>query len=110
MFTQKADLLIEQNKFSEALSEFNKLAENPNLLLLNDLAKFRISQIHLAMNNLPLAIESLNKLIESEPYSAYSDKALYLQANTFLHGVKDFDKANAAFEKLLELFPNSLYF
>ena len=106
----KADLLIEQTKFGEALVEFDKLAANPSLLLLNDLAKFRIAQIQLAMNNLPLAIENMQKIADSEVKSAYSDKALYLQANTFLYGVKNVDKAKESLEKLLELFPNSLYF
>jgi tetratricopeptide (TPR) repeat protein len=106
----KADLLLEQNKFTEALAEFNKLAVNPNLILLNDLAKFRTAQIYLALNNLPLAIEILQEIADSEVKTAYSDKALYLQANTFLHGIKNIDKAKESFEKLLELFPNSLYF
>lgn len=106
----KADLLVQQYKFSEAIIEFDKLAANPNLLLLNDLAKFRIAQIHLAMNNLPIALEKLQNIADSEVKSAYSDKALYLQANTFLYGVKNVDKAKESLEKLLELFPNSLYF
>jgi tetratricopeptide (TPR) repeat protein len=106
----KADLLLEQLKFGEALEQFKLLAENPNLVLLNELAKYRIAQIQLAMNNLPLAIENLEKIADSDLKSPYSDKALYLQANTFLYGVKNIDKAKQAFEKLLELFPNSLYF
>ncbi|MBL1212238.1 MAG: tetratricopeptide repeat protein [Ignavibacteriae bacterium] len=106
----KADLLLVQQKFAQAIEQFNLLAENPNLILLNDLAKYRKAQIHIAMNNLPLALENLEKIAYSDLKSPYSDKALYLQGNTFLYGVKNIDKAKEAFENLLELFPNSLYF
>jgi tetratricopeptide (TPR) repeat protein len=106
----KADLLSMQNKFIESADRYKLLSENQNLFLLSDLAKYKFAEIQLAMNNLPLAIESLKNLTEIELKTMFSDKALFLLGNTYLYGIADKENARKTFEKLLELFPNSLYF
>ena len=106
----KADLLSEQNKFTEAAVEFKKLADNKNLLLLNDISKYKYAQMQIALNNYDNAVQSLEELSGGELKNVYSDKALYLLGNTYLYALNNEQKASTVFQNLLDTFPNSLYF
>lgn len=106
----KADLLSEQSKFSEAASEFKRLADNKNLLLLNDISKFKYAQMQIALNNYNEAVQALEELSGGTIKNVYSDKALYLLGNTYLYALNNDEKASGVFQNLLDTFPNSLYF
>ena len=105
-----ADLLSRQEKFDKAAQKFKILSENQNLFLLKDVSKFRYAQMLIAENNLPVAIQVLTEIADSSGSGIYSDRALFLLGNTYQYGILDKDKAVGEYEKLLEKFPNSLYF
>lgn len=105
-----ADLLSEQNKFAEAAAEFKKLADNKNLLLLNDISKYKYAQMQIALNNYNEALQALEELSSGTIKNVYSDKALYLLGNAYLYALNNNEKASSVFQNLLDAFPNSLYF
>ncbi len=105
-----ADLLIFRKQFSAAESILKVLASNDKLFLLNDLAVFKLAQIKVAQNEFNPAIEILEGIQENELITAYSDKALFLLGNVYQFGVSNITKAEDSYKKLLEKFPNSLYF
>ena len=106
----QADLYSLQNKFQEAANAFKTLADNPNLFIINDFANFRFAQMLIANDDLPTAIKILDVLSDSSKNAIFADKSLFLLAETYQYGIKDMQKARQNYEKLLEKFPNSLYF
>jgi tetratricopeptide (TPR) repeat protein len=106
----KADLLTIQNKLKEALSEFKALAENQNAFILNDFANIKIAEIFLEENNFSEAIKVLNECSESSKTSIFAEKSTILLAKCYQYGTVDPVKAIETYQKILEKFPNSLYF
>jgi tetratricopeptide (TPR) repeat protein len=106
----QGDLFAIQNKFKEAANEFKTLADNPNLFILNEFANYKLSQMLIADDDLPTAIKILEVLSENTKYEIFADKSLFLLAQTYRYGIKDVYKAIQNYEKLLEKFPDSLYF
>lgn len=106
----KADLYSLQNRFNEAAIEFKTLADNPNMFILNEFAEYKLAQMFIANNDYLAAIKILSVLSENEDNAIFADKSLFLLAQTYKHGLKDVQKAAQNYEKLLEKFPNSLYF
>lgn len=105
-----ADLLAIQNKYKPAAIEFKTLSDRLNLFILNDFAKIYFSEILLAENDLQTAINNLEEIIKTENNSIFCEKATFLLAQCYQYGTKDLQKANQIYQKLLETFPNSLYF
>jgi hypothetical protein len=56
------------------------------------------------------AIKLLVELSESQKTELFEDKSTFLLGLCYKYGIKDFSKAAQSFKKLLEKFPNSLYF
>jgi tetratricopeptide (TPR) repeat protein len=106
----QADLYSFQNKFENAAIEFKTLAENPNLFILNEFANYKLAEMLIAKNDLTLAIQTLEILSEDPQSSIFADKSLFLLAKTYQFGKKDIQKAVQNYQKLLEKFPDSLYF
>jgi len=106
----QADLYSIQNKFKDAANEFKTLADNPNLFILNEFANYKYAQMLIANNDLPTAIKILETLSENTKSTIFADKSLFLLAQSYRFGIKDVQKAVYNYEKLLEKFPNSLYF
>ena len=94
----------------EAANEFKTLADNPNLFIINDFANYKFAQMLIANDNLPTAIKILEVLSDNSKNVIFADKSLFLLAQTYQYGIKDMQKARQNYEKLLEKFPNSLYF
>ncbi len=105
-----ADMLALQNKMEQAATEFKTLADNPNVFILNDFAKIKLAEILIAKDDLPTAIKILEELTGNEKSGIFSEKANFLLARCYQYGVKNLQKAAEIYEKLLEKFPNSLYF
>jgi tetratricopeptide (TPR) repeat protein len=105
-----ADFLTIQNKLQTAATELKTLADNPNLFILNDFAKIRIAEIFISDNDFLKAIEILQKLSEDQNSSLFVEKSTFLLAKCFMYGIVDLQKATHTYEKILEKFPNSLYF
>ncbi|MFA7227811.1 MAG: tetratricopeptide repeat protein [Melioribacteraceae bacterium] len=106
----RADLLALQNKHKEASVEFKTLSDNPNLFIINDFAKIKFAEMLIAENELTGAIEVLEDLLKTHESSIFADKSTFLLAECYQFGTKDPLKAAQTYQKLLETFPNSLYF
>ncbi len=109
LFAQ-ADLRAIQNKHKEAGIEFKTLSDNPNLFIINDFAKIKFAEMLIAENDLAQAINVLEEFTDSKKDAIFADKCVFLLAECYQYGTKDLLKAVKTYQKLLETFPNSLYF
>ncbi|MCX6174869.1 MAG: tetratricopeptide repeat protein [Ignavibacteriales bacterium] len=105
-----ADLLAIQNKHKQAAIEFKTLSDRPNLFVLNDFAKIYFAEMLLAENDLLSAIKIFEEITKDGNNSIFGEKATFLLAQCYQYGTKDLQKATQIYQKLLETFPNSLYF
>ncbi len=106
----KAELLLLQNNYKLAAIEFKTLGDNDNLFIINQFAKIKTAIIFISENNFFSAISLLEELITNEKSVIFKEKAYFLLANTHLYGTGDPAKATKTYKKLLENFPNSIYF
>ena len=106
----KADLLTIQNKLQEAVTEFKTLAENQNIFILNDFANMKVAEILLAENNFTDAMKLLEVLSESQKVAIFAEKSTFLLAKCYQYATRNPLKAIETYQKILEKFPNSLYF
>ncbi|MEJ5351432.1 MAG: tetratricopeptide repeat protein [Melioribacteraceae bacterium] len=106
----EADLLLFRKKFNEAAEIFKSLADNKDLFILNEFASYKLAETLLALNNLPVAIKILEDLSEKSKTGIFGDKSLFLLGRIYQYGIKDKNKSIQIYQKLLEKFPNSLYF
>ena len=106
----KADLLLLQNNHKQAATEFKTLGDNDNLFVINQFAKLKLAEIFIAENDFFSALQILEKLSADEKAAIFAEKAIFLLANTYLYGIHDPVKAAQIYQKLLENFPNSIYF
>jgi tetratricopeptide (TPR) repeat protein len=105
-----ADLLLIQNKSQTAATELKTLADNPNVFILNDFAKIRIAEIFISENDFLKAVDLLQKLSDDSNNSIFAEKSTLLLAQCFNYGILNPQKAMQTYQKILEKFPNSLYF
>ncbi len=106
----KADMMIEQQKYIDSKSLLTELAGNESLFLIKDAVKYRLAEINVTLDSLETAEKILTEITDSEISSAYSDKSLFLLGSLYMNGYNDNSKARLVYQKLLENFPNSLYF
>lgn len=106
----KADRLLFQNKLKESVIELKTLADNPNLFILNEFANYNLAEIFLAIDDFSSAIEIFEKLSEDSKSVIFADKSTFLLGMTYQFGLRDTKTAAAIYQKMLEKFPNSLYF
>ncbi len=106
----QADLYSFQNKFKEAANEYKTLADNPNLFIINEFVNLKFAEMLLANDELPEAIKVLEILYDDTKTAILADKAIFILAQTYQFGIKNYQKASEIYQKLLEKFPNSLYF
>lgn len=104
-----AEFLVVQKKFNDALDIYKLLSENPQAFFLSSVSKLRQAEVFIALDDYDPAIQILQSITEDEASNIFSDKALYLKANIYQFGKKDSPRAIETYEKLLALFPNSIY-
>ena len=96
--------------FDSAAELFGELAENPQLMLLNELAEMRKGEMLLASGKLNEAINVFDNIINNEESeSNYKDEALFFLAEIYRNELGNDEHAADLHEKLLENFPHSLY-
>ena len=78
-------------------------------MILQNLAKMRMAEMDIALDNYDPAIKLLGTISDEKEKNIYSDKALYLLGNVYRFAKKDNAKAIEIFESLLAKFPNSIY-
>lgn len=105
-----ADYLLERRKFIEAAGEFKKLADNKNLFLLKDFASLRYAQLLIALNNYEQSRIFLEESGNCDKANIYQDRFLYLLGIIYYYGLNEQDKALKPLTKILDEFPNSIYF
>ncbi len=106
----EADLLAEQNNIEEAIKKIKDLPEKTSSPVLKDLAAFRYAELLIAKNEYPTAIKILEVIAVQNPPKVYSDRSMFLLGEIYQFAVNDQVKALENYQKLLENFPNSLYF
>lgn len=104
-----AEFLTEQKKFPQASDEYEKIASNPNAIILSHICKIRQAEVELAMDSLDKSIGLLEKITDEAEKNIYADKALYLRGKIYHYGKKNYPEAIEIYESLLAKFPNSLY-
>ncbi len=104
-----AKLFAIQESFIQAEKNFKELSENKNLFIINNISRLKYSEILIAQNKYPIAIEVLKELSERKELNIFADKSFYLLAQVYEYGVVDENSAISIYEKFLELFPNSLF-
>ena len=105
----RADLLVRQRKYSEALTRFQALTVRyPSVSLVDD-AVLRIAELHLLLNHPEDALSVFRHIVVDMPTSVLRDRAQMRIGEVFESKLKDNTKALEAYEKVLELFPTSLF-
>jgi len=105
----KAQLSINQFNLAKASGILEDLATNSDHFLIKEVSRFNLTEVLIAQNNFSEAISLLREISESENFSLYSDKALFLIAETYNYGLNDKTSAIAAYENLLATYPKSIY-
>jgi len=90
--------------------EFKTLADNDNLFIINQFAKNKLVEIFLFKDDFFSATKLLEELTKEENNSIFIDKSTFLLGLAYLYGTKEISKAKETFQKILEKFPNSIYF
>ncbi|HOI29250.1 MAG TPA: tetratricopeptide repeat protein [Melioribacteraceae bacterium] len=106
----KADRLLFQNKPKESAIEFKTLADNSNLFVINEFAKYKLAEILISEENFFEASKILEELSDELKAAIFADKSTLLLGMTYQFGLNDPQRGAAIYQKLLEKFPNSLYF
>jgi tetratricopeptide (TPR) repeat protein len=104
-----AELLVGEKKFSQAREKYQVIAQNPQASVLQNLAKMRVAEMDIALDNYESAVKLLGAISDEKEKNIYSDKALYLLGNIYRFAKKDNAKAIEIYESLLAKFPNSIY-
>jgi tetratricopeptide (TPR) repeat protein len=105
----RADLLVRQRKYSEALTRFQALTVRyPSVSLVDD-AVMRVAELQLLLNHPDDALSVFRRIVVDMPTSVLRDRAQMRIAEVYENRVKDKAKALEAYEKVLELFPTSLF-
>lgn len=105
----RADLLVRQRKYSEALTRYQALTiRTPSGSLVDD-AMMRIAELHLLLNHAEEALSVFRRVVVDMPSSALRDRAQMRIGEVYEQRVRDKTKALEAYEKVLEQFPTSLF-
>jgi tetratricopeptide (TPR) repeat protein len=105
----KADLIMRQQKYSEALVGFTEVVHSYPMALLVDDATMKIADLHLLLNQVNEGLSAFQHVVNDMPESILRDRAQMRIAETYQRVFKDKEKAIAAYEQILAKFPNSLY-
>ncbi len=105
----KADLLVRQNKHSEAVQRFNEVINRNPLALLVDDAVMRLGDLYLKLKQPNEALGSFGKVSREMTSSIYKDYAQFRIGEVYELTLHDKQKAIEEYEMLLAKHPNSLY-
>lgn len=104
----RAELLVIQSKYEEALLIFNETSAKKDAFVIKNYSDFRIAEIETALGNYAKAIEILIE-IEKQELNITADRALFFAGQIYEFGLKKYDMAVITYENLLAKYPNSLY-
>ncbi len=101
-----AELLIFQNKFDSAVTAYEMLLKNSNMII-SEFARFRKAQVLTALDKYN---EALSILDDSGKLGMFAADAQFLNGEIKFFALKDYPSALAAYRNVLESYSNSLYF
>ncbi len=105
----KADLLLFQDKKSEALKKLeNALERNPTIDLRARLL-LKIARLSREIGKSTEAIDFCNRIISDSTMISYAGEALFLMAGVFENDIGDLSRAYQLYDKLLVEFPESQF-
>lgn len=104
-----SDLLIYQNKFEEAQTKLDSIAEIYPEHSLDDDIYYSKAQIHLKKRNYEEAIANFEYIIENYPEEIRADNALFEMAETYHYILRDETKAKELYEKLFLEYDSSTF-
>jgi predicted negative regulator of RcsB-dependent stress response len=105
----RADLLVRQRKYSEALQRFKDTWRAFPVAFLSDVAALRVGELELAVGQTDSAFVTFRFIADTMETSILRDRALLLMAEAQERLLRDRVRALAAYEELLERFPASIY-
>jgi len=104
----RADLLMKQRKYSEALAQYQSITKQfPDALVLDD-ATMKTAQLKLLLGKHAEALEVF-QAVAIMPLSILSDRAQMRIGEVYETILKNREKAIEAYEQLLSRFPHSLF-
>ncbi len=104
-----ADLLLQQNRFEEALMMLDSIGDKYPFHSLTDEVLFKRGQIYEERQQWDKALEVYGIVVESYAHDILADDAAYKMAKIYEHRVEDKAKAAEYYKKILFDFPSSLY-
>ena len=105
----RADLLVRQRKYSEALARFESVTRRFATTPLLDDAMMRIGDLHLQLNKPDSALVVYGRIINDMPTSILRDRAQMRIGEVYEGRLKDKKKAIEAYEAVLANYPTSLF-
>ncbi|HWP81792.1 MAG TPA: tetratricopeptide repeat protein [Bacteroidota bacterium] len=105
----RADLLMRQRKFSEALKRFQEIVKMYPTALLVDDALLRIGELQVNLRQYQDALTTFRRLADDMPLSIFRDRAHMRIGEIHEQHLKDPQRAIEAYEQLLVRYPNSLF-
>ena len=105
----KADLLMRERKYSEALAQFEDVLKQYPAALLDDDGMMKIGELQLLLNHDQEALKVFQQIVEDMPTSILRDRAQMRIGEIYEKRLKDKAKAIEAYEQVLIHYPTSLY-
>ncbi|UCE05982.1 MAG: tetratricopeptide repeat protein, partial [bacterium] len=103
-----ASLLVDQKQYDKALITFYEIVQNNNADPLVDDTWLRIGQLEYQLGRYQQALTAFQSLIQKQPESVHCDLAQKMIGEIYEVGLKDFLKAQQAYEMVLTSYPNSV--
>ena len=113
----KAELFQYQKKTEKALSIVDELIENKDLFpngltpseVVFDDAFFLKAKLHLELKQFDFAIQSLEKIVKTDPQSFLADDIYFMLAEVYFSEIKELEKAKSYYQKIIFEYPSSIY-
>ena len=105
----KAEFLQRQKKLSEALEIYQSIVNSDSSSSLADESLMHVGNILALLQRYQEAITAFERLMNNFPESLVLDQALMNIGQTYQNGLHDKIKAMAAYQQVLEKYPNSIY-
>ncbi len=113
----KAELYQYQKNIEKALSVVDELIENKELFpngltpseVVFDDAYYLKAKLHLELQQFDLSIQSLEKIVKTDPQSFLADDIYFMLADIYNSEIKDEEKAKTYYQKIIFEYPSSIY-
>jgi tetratricopeptide (TPR) repeat protein len=103
-----ASLLVDQKQYDKAITIFYEIVQNSTADPLIDDTWLRIGQLEYQLGHHQKALTAFKNLIQQQPESVHCDLAQKMIGEIYEVGLKDFSKAQQAYEVVLASYPNSV--